>query len=215
MLAPFLVGLIGCQPAVPEGRFGCTTAADCPEGWHCRPDRTCWSSPGRIDAGTRDAGSTDAGPLDAGPRDAGPGDAGGRDAGPTDAGPECTRPEDCDDGIFCNGIEACVESECVSGAAITCEGDLVCDEARGRCDCASGVRCGASCRPACCPGSTSGSCGRCGTTTCNSEGTGTTCEGQHGNCDPGYSCIADACADPCPTGTRRECGSGCVLSGCF
>lgn len=30
--------------AVPEGRFECTTAATCPEGWSCHSDRLCYST---------------------------------------------------------------------------------------------------------------------------------------------------------------------------
>jgi hypothetical protein len=63
--------LVACTP--PEGRFRCTTAAECPPAWACRGDHLCWSTPGSgdVDAGERDASTLDAGPLDAPALDAG------------------------------------------------------------------------------------------------------------------------------------------------
>lgn len=62
------------------------------------------------------------------------------DGGGGDAGPVCTRPSDCDDGDFCNGVERCEPgvsgaalNGCVSGSA-PCESDETCNEAADRCD---------------------------------------------------------------------------------
>ena len=58
----------------------------------------------------------------------------GDDDAPTDGGPDaetCTTDADCDDGVFCNGAEACVESRCVSRLA--CEDGESCDEASQTC----------------------------------------------------------------------------------
>ncbi len=53
------------------------------------------------------------------------------DAGSSDAGGgACT--SECDDGVFCNGVERCAGSECVSGPS-PCAASLVCDEASARC----------------------------------------------------------------------------------
>lgn len=54
-----------CTPDVEEGKFSCTTNAECPDRWFCRADGRCWSTPGTgpADGGT-DAGadaSVDAG----------------------------------------------------------------------------------------------------------------------------------------------------------
>ena len=35
----------GCSPSIPEGRFGCTVADDCPTGWSCGMDGLCYSTP--------------------------------------------------------------------------------------------------------------------------------------------------------------------------
>jgi len=77
-----LLLLAGCTPDIEEGKFSCTTSADCPDRWFCRADSRCWSSPG-----------TD--PVDGG-MDAG-GD-GGMDAGTDDGGTDA-------------GRDACVEQE--------------------------------------------------------------------------------------------------------
>src|SRR5262245_14386597 len=48
------------------------------------------------------------------------------DAGPLpDAAPECRADADCDDGVFCNGVETCIRHECVRGVRERCaDGDL-------------------------------------------------------------------------------------------
>jgi hypothetical protein len=83
-------------------------------------------------------------PSDAGPPeggiDAGPSDGGG-DAGPPD-GPDAGAPDGgaicepaCDNDLFCDGAESCVDGDCSPGTA-PCVGE--CDEAADRCltDCA-------------------------------------------------------------------------------
>ncbi|MCS6798080.1 MAG: hypothetical protein NZ898_06075 [Myxococcota bacterium] len=90
--ASWIVGLSwlvvsACRPQLPEGRFRCETAGDCPRGWACVEQR-CWSiHPGPRDAaadgrpdGDRDAERMDADDdRDAGRRDAA--DDGGVDGG--------------------------------------------------------------------------------------------------------------------------------------
>ncbi|MFO0682804.1 MAG: putative metal-binding motif-containing protein [Sandaracinus sp.] len=59
------------------------------------------------------------------------GPAGGEDAGASDAavdasGP-CTSAADCDDGLFCNGAEACTaDGRCVSGPLVVCDDGIAC-----------------------------------------------------------------------------------------
>ncbi|MCB9707821.1 MAG: hypothetical protein H6714_03375 [Myxococcales bacterium] len=36
---------LGCEARVPEGRFACDTAEDCPSTWYCRDDNLCYSTP--------------------------------------------------------------------------------------------------------------------------------------------------------------------------
>jgi hypothetical protein len=52
----------------------------------------------------------------------------------------CTASGSCDDGLFCNGVELCVEGFCQSSPPVTCSGDdgvsctdFVCDEATDSC----------------------------------------------------------------------------------
>jgi hypothetical protein len=45
---------------------------------------------------------------------------------------ECEKNEDCDDGLFCNGIEQCVDGECVE-ADDPCNDDEICIEDKEEC----------------------------------------------------------------------------------
>ena len=51
----------------------------------------------------------------------------------------CEQNEDCDDGLWCNGTEACVDSHCEAGVPVDCDDgnactDDICDEHLNRCD---------------------------------------------------------------------------------
>src|SRR5688500_9512420 len=65
-------------------------------------------------------------------------DVGPRDAGPIDLdAPECGSDAECDDGLFCSGVEECTLGRCVSGP-VACDDGIectidVCDEALRRC----------------------------------------------------------------------------------
>ena len=52
-------------------------------------------------------------------------DGGSRDLGP-DLFVECRNPEDCDDGVFCNGFERCELSRCRPAAEPPCADDIAC-----------------------------------------------------------------------------------------
>lgn len=57
----------------------------------------------------------------------------------------CMTNEDCDDAMFCNGAEMCVEGECAAGQS-PCSADQTCDEATDSCTdaagaCGSGMGC--------------------------------------------------------------------------
>ena len=78
-------------------------------------------------------GGAEESPLEAGLPESGVTD----DAAPDgDVPPQCVSDEDCDDGLFCTGIEACVEGVCAAGETpviddgIDCTVDA-CDEAMG------------------------------------------------------------------------------------
>lgn len=52
---------------------------------------------------------------------------------PTNNGdPACTNNADCDDAVFCNGVETCSDGNCVAGAA-PCSDGGTCDEAQDQC----------------------------------------------------------------------------------
>lgn len=42
------------------------------------------------------------------------------------AAPECVADEHCDDGLFCNGVESCVEGRCAAGAPPVCDDGVAC-----------------------------------------------------------------------------------------
>ncbi len=41
--------------------------------------------------------------------------------------PSCIVDEDCNDGLFCNGLEQCVSGSCEQGSAVVCDNGLFCD----------------------------------------------------------------------------------------
>ncbi len=43
-----------------------------------------------------------------------------------DAASACATAADCDDGLFCDGIETCVDGACAPGAAMTCDDSIEC-----------------------------------------------------------------------------------------
>lgn len=51
---------------------------------------------------------------------------------PADAGPACATDTDCDDGLFCTGVERCLAGVCVGNPACI-EDSQDCDESAGRC----------------------------------------------------------------------------------
>ncbi len=81
---------------------------------------------------------------------------------------------DCEDGIYCNGAEACQSGVCTAGAPVSCTASEVCNESQDACQpmCSSPADCddGLACN---------------GNETCN-NGTGV--------CEPG----AGQCGPPCP-----------------
>ncbi|HJL33802.1 MAG TPA: hypothetical protein RMI62_32220, partial [Polyangiaceae bacterium LLY-WYZ-15_(1-7)] len=52
-------------------------------------------------------------------------DGGTVDGGTVDGG-SCTSAADCDDGLFCNGAEACIAGACVAGAPPSCDDGVAC-----------------------------------------------------------------------------------------
>ena len=44
------------------------------------------------------------------------------------AGPGCQTNDECDDGLYCNGVEYCEDGQCLSSDSIDCGFGFVCDE---------------------------------------------------------------------------------------
>jgi hypothetical protein len=85
---------------------------------------------GRPDLGPPDLGAPDLGAPDLGAPDLGPADAGAADGdvepvdgGPVDAG--CVSNAQCDDGVFCNGVETCEAGACVVSPTVCPDADGV------------------------------------------------------------------------------------------
>jgi hypothetical protein len=79
-------------------------------------------------------GTAGAGIAIAGAPDAGAGDVGVAGGAPAIAlGEPCAKPEDCDDGSFCNGQESCVAGSCAAGTAPACDTNMQCVELERAC----------------------------------------------------------------------------------
>ena len=124
----------------------------------------------------------------------------------------------CDDGIACTVEDTCrADGICVGTSS--CPETVMC-LADGTCGCPSGsVLCEGGCRPGiCCPGTTEGECGRCGTFICNGTGDARSCGLEQGVCDPGDMCFGQSCSistgEACPDVQRRECQCDCGGVGC-
>ncbi len=50
----------------------------------------------------------------------------GADGSVLDAGAPCSASAECDDGLFCNGIEACVDGACAPGLSMRCDDSIDC-----------------------------------------------------------------------------------------
>jgi hypothetical protein len=83
--------LAACHAPPPEGRYPCTTVADCPVDWFCRADRLCWST-------ADDAGVDASVPLDAATPDT------TIDTGPSCSAETCNGADDDCDGLIDEGV---------------------------------------------------------------------------------------------------------------
>ena len=96
---------------------------------------------------------------------------------------ECITNEDCDDGLYCNGAETCVENSCVSGTPVACDNGLYCDgvetcnEETDSCQSGSQIDCDDS--------------NLCTIDSCN-EGTDS-CNYNAVTCDDEVGCTVDTC----------------------
>ncbi len=136
------------------------------------------------------------------------GDETGIDCGGSCAACECFVDEDCSDGVFCNGLEACIANMCQAGVSPCPDQD--CDESADRCvDCLANGDCddGSACTVDAC------SSGACANTViagcCNTQADcddGVFCNGRE-------TCIGNNClvgSDACPNHVCDESGERCV-----
>ncbi|MGB2985871.1 MAG: hypothetical protein WBE26_08305, partial [Phycisphaerae bacterium] len=153
------------------------------------------------------------------------------------SGPECTVPGDCDDGLYCNGVEDCVAGNCVPGTAVDCsdgvgctddscnEGTDSCDNVANDANCDNGQWCDGAewcddvsdCQAGTAPDCTDAV--ACTVDSCN-EGTDS-CDNtpDDGYCDDGVYCNGAETCDAgagCLAGTDVDCddGVGCTDDSC-
>jgi hypothetical protein len=188
-----------------------------------------------------DEGGGGGDPRDAGPADARPSD-GSTDVPRRDTGGTCGTSADCDDGLVCNGIEACVDGRCVSTRPVECIDGIECT--RDRCVepvgcvfepddvvCGPGARCDgvAGCVPSggclrdedCFDGDACNGDDRCDpggfcvsgpSPSCEDDGIFCTVE----SCDPIVGCVSIADSTLCGAGELcRVAAGGCVRVPCM
>jgi hypothetical protein len=135
-------------------------------------------------------------------------------------GPQCSVPADCDDGLFCNGAEGCVDEQCVAGSD-PCPAQY-CDEALPGCvDCLDDGHCddGNACTVDTC---VDGTCVHTPIVCDDGDAcTADTCvDGDCVNtaivCDDGDACTADTCVDGDCVNTAIVCddGDSCTIDSC-
>jgi len=151
----------------------------------------------------------------------------------------CSSDAECDDGLYCNGAEACQAGICQAGISVDCSGlngqcnAGVCDEATDSCAsqpanegkaCDDGVFCnaGETCQAGACAGGSARTCSDGNSCTIDScdEAAGScinapVADGE--SCDDGKFCtIVDACAAGTCGGTARDCSDSvsCTVDSC-
>jgi hypothetical protein len=109
-------------------------------------------------------------------------------------GEPCAMPTDCDDGCFCNGLEACISGTCQAGSGPCVEDmhactTITCNEATDRCPvttddsmCSNGDACDGT--EVCAPGGASGGCRSAPSLVCNDESSCTI-----DSCDRATGCV--------------------------
>jgi hypothetical protein len=125
------------------------------------------------------------------------------------ATPDCTTDANCDDGLFCNGAETCIDGFCQPGAA-PCAAGQSCDEATDSCttdSCNSEADCDDDdvCTDDICD-MVSGECVFANNTSACDDGDNCTqndicdagvCAGTPMDCAEGETCVNGACVQPC------------------
>ena len=131
----------------------------------------------------------------------------------------CTIDADCNDGLYCNGVEKCIDSKCYSGTPTDCSylsdqcSNGVCDENQDKCvvqskpdgtACNDGLYCiiGETCQTGTCKGTSTRDCSDKETCTVDS------CNENLDKCENSWpSCgLSDGCCGPtCNSGNDQDC----------
>jgi len=149
-------------------------------------------------------------------------------------GDPCTTRADCDDGVFCSGVEECLEGVCVSARNAACRAPSVCATATceetatgcvfaakvcdGALQCSIDRGCVAVCaRDEDCDDGRTCTDDRCDGGTCVHAPVDARCPGK-GQCGVGV-CLGDAISDPSGCGTKPDAArcrvsEGCVADAC-
>ncbi len=110
----------GCTTSPPPADEGCQSNADCDDGVFCNGEEVCQPD------GTCAAGTPCETPTC-------PDCVCNETLKLCTMIPPCTGDGDCDDGLFCNGPETCVNGGCVDGEPVDC-GEDACDEEIDACE---------------------------------------------------------------------------------
>lgn len=193
-----LAGAAACTaPEIPEGRFACSSPAECPTGWACVASRC--RSRAEMD-GSIDAASLD----DAGARPDAPSplDASRQDACVASASETCDgMDDDCDGRVDEAATCAAMGQVCESGACRCADGTFLCG---GRCEPNAGCSRG------------TGSCRAEGVSICTPGGVvGCSVEARPRICEPHTSSACDPCGAGSAVGGTALCDAdGCAREPC-
>lgn len=112
----------------------CTQPSDCDDGLVCNGVETCAGNTCQFgtpnNCGGHGTCQEPSGACEC--------DAGYHNENATCLKDQCTTPEECDDGVACNGTEQCVGGGCTAGTAVTCGANSTCEEPDGTCACDDG-----------------------------------------------------------------------------
>ena len=149
LAAVVVVGMAGCVPVAPvadepaeqdvDADVECRSNVDCDDGLFCNGRERCRGV--RCEDGDRPCGN-------------GACNEARNRCEADEPEPECVSNADCQDGIFCNGFERCIQGTCLASNP-PC-GNGLCDEARDICappplDCGAGYQPAANNSEVCCP----------------------------------------------------------------
>ncbi len=210
---------------------GCTTVdrAHCTVSVRCEEQNATCGDLGECVSRDVTVLPLDGGPMDGGPLDGGPMDASRSDTGVcTEGAPGCPLPDDgvpgpdgapfdggTDATLVDGGADAPLDTGGTVGDGSPCPGVCTPGQTGGSCGNCGTMTCDSTCQwmcagSGCRPGATSGTCGNCGTRTCNSS-CNWICAGT-GACSPGATRVSGTCCSGtvCATPNNQTCSSSCA-----